>query len=452
MYVYVLNHHGEPLMPCSPRKARLLLKERRAKVVRRTPLVVQLLHGSSGYKQKVSLGVDAGSKHIGLSACTEKRELYKEELKPRNDVVDLLSTRRELRRGRRNRKIRYRAPRFDNRVRSKYKGWLAPSVEVKIQEHITAIKRVCGILPISRVIVETAEFDTQRLKAMIEGRPLPVGTDYQLGEMYDEYNVRQYVLKRDNYTCQHCGAHPTEKVPVKLHVHHLESRKVGGNAPNNLLTLCEGCHELLHAGKLKLDGKKRGRPMRDAAFMGIMRKTLISRLQAELSLPVSETCGYITKYLREKYHIKKSHTNDAHCISGYPLAAPDDVVYRSRALRRHNRQLHRTQFQKGGKRRMAQAPYLVKGFRLWDKVHYAGQECFITGRRSSGSFSLKTFEGEMIKDGITCRKLTLLEVANGRVIERSADCSAIALRPLPLKPGGAPPPVKLAVPALKFVE
>ena len=86
-------------------------------------------------------------------------------------------------------------------VKSKHKGWLAPSVEVKIQEHITAIARVCALLPITEVIVETAEFDTQRLKAMLEGRPLPVGTDYQLGEMYDEYNVRQYVLKRDNYTC-----------------------------------------------------------------------------------------------------------------------------------------------------------------------------------------------------------------------------------------------------------
>lgn len=430
MYVYVLDYHGEPLMPCSPRKARLLLKERRAKVVRRTPFVVQLVCGSSGYKQKVSLGVDAGSKHIGLSACTEKRELYKEELTPRNDVVKLLSTRRELRRGRRNRKTRYRAPRFDNRVRSKHKGWLAPSVEVKIQEHITAIKRVCGILPIFRVIVETAEFDTQRLKAMLEGRPLPVGTDYQLGEMYDEYNVRQYVLKRDNYTCQHCGAHPTEKAPVKLHVHHLESRKVGGNAPNNLLTLCEECHELLHAGKLKLDGKKRGRPMRDAAFMGIMRKTLISRLQGELLIPVSETCGYITKYLREKYHIKKSHTNDARCISGYPLAAPDDVVYRSRALRRHNRQLHKANPSKGGIRKANQATRFVKGFRLFDKVLYQGKECFVWGRRTRGDFLLRTLDGKKIKDGVGCKTLTLLERENGYLIERKEErCSSPWINP-----------------------
>ena len=147
-------------------------------------------------------------------------------------------------------------------------------------------------MPITLVRVETAEFDTQRLKAMLEGKPLPVGTDYQLGEMYDEYNVRQYVLKRDNYTCQCCGAHTTAKKAVKLHVHHLESRKMGGNAPGNLITLCITCHDALHKGKVSLDNKKRGKPMRDAAFMGIMRRTLMSRLREELPITVQGTYGY----------------------------------------------------------------------------------------------------------------------------------------------------------------
>ena len=115
-YVYVLNKHGEPLMPCSPRKARLLLKQKKACVIKRTPFTVKLLYGSTGYNQPVTLGVDAGSKHIGISATTEKHELYREEATPRNDVVDLLSARRAFRRSRRNRKTRYRAPRFDNRV------------------------------------------------------------------------------------------------------------------------------------------------------------------------------------------------------------------------------------------------------------------------------------------------------------------------------------------------
>lgn len=417
-YVYVLNKHGEPLMPCSPGKARILLKQQKACVVKRTPFTIKLLHGSAGYKQPVTLGVDAGSKHVGLSASTEKRELYSEEFTPRNDVVELLSTRRQNRRSRRNRKTRYRAPRFNNRVHSKHKGWLAPSVEVKIQEHITVIKRICRILPVTLVRVETAEFDTQRLKAMLAGKPLPVGTDYQLGEMYDEYNVRQYVLKRDNYTCQCCGAHTTAKKAVKLHVHHLESRKVGGNAPSNLITLCTACHDNLHKGKVTLDGKKRGKTLRDAAFMGIMRNTLLIRLRNELNIPVQNTYGYITKLLREQNDIKKSHINDARCISKHPLAEPCSVCYCTKAIRHHNRQIHKAKILKGGVRKTNQAPYIVKGFRLWDKVLYNGQECFISGRRSSGYFALKKLDGATITNSISFKKLQLLEHATNYLIER----------------------------------
>ena len=203
--VYVLNKHGHPLMPCSPAKARHLLKSGKAVVKKRTPFTIQLIFGSSGYKQPVILGVDAGSKTIGLSACSESAELFAAEVKPRNDVVDLLSSRREFRRARRSRTTRYRKPRFENRTRSKHKGWLAPSVEVKIQEHITAILRVCALLPVSKVVVETAEFDLQLLKAIEDGKPVPQGEDYQKGEILGHYNVRQFVLYRDGYTCRCCG-------------------------------------------------------------------------------------------------------------------------------------------------------------------------------------------------------------------------------------------------------
>ena len=304
----------------------------------------------------------------------------------------------------------------------------APSVEVKIQEHITAIARVCALLPIANVIVETAEFDTHRLKAMLEGHPLPVGTDYQLGEMYDEYNVRQYVLKRDNYTCQCCGAHPSAKKGVKLHVHHLESRKTGGNSPNNLITLCEHCHKLLHKGKITLDKKKRGHSMRDAAFMGIMRKTLILRLRSELTIPVVETYGYITKLVRETHHMDKSHTVDALCIAGHPLADASDVIYLIKPVRRHNRQLHKATILKGGVRKANQAPRSVFGFRLFDRVRYQGQECFIWGRRSSGSFLLKKLDGTKVKDGISYKKLTLLERETNYLIEERRRCSSPCLK------------------------
>ena len=415
--VYVLDIDGQPLMPTARHgKVRKLLNSHLAKVVKRCPFTIQLLYQSRKEIQPVSLGVDAGSKHIGLAATTEQKVLYQEELTPRNDVVKLLSAKRACRHSRRNRKTRYRKPRFNNRVHSKHKGWLAPSVEVKIQEHITAIKNICKILPASEIHVETAEFDLQRLKAMEEGKTFPVGTDYQLGEQYDFYNTRQYVLHRDGYTCQCCGVHDKD---VKLHVHHIESRQTGGNAPNNLITLCEHCHKALHEGKIKLPkGKKRGKSHRDAAFMGIMRNTLLERLKKEVSVPVMMTYGYITKYWREKADLEKSHINDAICISKHPYTKPLDTYYLTKVVRHHNRQIHKANFSKGGIRKRNQAPYLVKGFRLFDKVLYQGKEYFIFGRRTTGYFDIRTLDGTKANKGsVSYKKLRIQDTAKAYLKE-----------------------------------
>ena len=164
-------------MPCSPAKARLLLKEKKAVVMRRTPFTIQLTQATGETVQPVKLGVDAGSKFIGLSASTDKAELYASEVELRTDVVDLLSSRRELRRARRNRKTRYRAPRFNNRVHSKNKGWLAPSVENKINAHLSRVDAVRQLLPVTKIVVETASFDIQKIK-----NPDIEGADYQWGE------------------------------------------------------------------------------------------------------------------------------------------------------------------------------------------------------------------------------------------------------------------------------
>lgn len=418
MYVYVLNKHGEPLMPCRPRKARVLLQSKKASVVKKTPFTIRLLYGSSGYRQPVSLGMDAGSKHIGIAAATKKNVLYAEELQPRNDVVNLLSARRQNRRTRRSR-LRHRKARFNNRVHSKNKGWLAPSVEVKIQEHISTVYRVMRILPITEVHVETAEFDTQRLKALELGTPLPVGRDYQLGEMYDSFNVRQYVLKRDNYTCQCCGKH---KEGVKLHVHHKETRKSGGNSPGNLITLCEDCHKAVHAGTKTLSDKKKKRSvksMRDAAFMGIMRKTLLQRLRNELNVPVMGTYGYITKLYRSLYHIEKSHINDAIVISKNYTAEKDDTWYCSKAIRHHNRQIHKANILKGGLKKRNQAPHTVHGYRLFDTVNYKGQDYFIYGRRASGYFDIRRLDGEKVNRGsLHTRNFSFMQCNSGILTER----------------------------------
>lgn len=266
--VYVLNVQGQPLMPTKRHgKVRRMLNNGEAVIVKRCPFTIKLLYETGSNVQDIVLGVDAGSKHIGLSACTEEKELYAADVELRNDIVDLLSTRRECRRSRRNRKTRYRKPRFDNRVKLKNKGWLAPSVEEKISTHITSIRKVCEILPVARIFVEVAKFDVQKIK-----NPDISGKEYQEGEQLDFWNVREYVLWRDGHTCQCCKGKSKDKV---LNVHHIESRKTGGNAPSNLITLCETCHSGYHNGTLKLPKQiKRGMKFNDAAFMNVMRWNL----------------------------------------------------------------------------------------------------------------------------------------------------------------------------------
>ena len=398
-------------MPCSPRKARVLLKEGKAKVIKREPFTIQLLYGSSGYKQKVNLGVDAGSKHIGLSATTKKKELFSAEVKLRTDIVDLLSTRLQYRRSRRNRTTRYRKARFLNRVHSKHKGWLAPSIENKIYCHTKIIEKIHKILPIYKIIAETASFDIQKIK-----NPSIQGKEYQQGEQLGFWNVREYVLFRDNHKCQCCRGKSKD---VRLNVHHIESRKVGGNAPNNLITLCETCHNGYHNGTVKLPKAiKRGMSFKDATFMGIMRWSFYSKLK-EIYPNVSITYGYITKNIRIKAGLPKEHYVDARCISGNALVKPLNYYYYYQKVRRNNRQIYKAKILKGGRRKNNQAPFIVRGFRLFDGVKYKKKLYYIFARRSSGYFDIRTLNGEKVNKGsINCKYLQLINFRKTWLVER----------------------------------
>lgn len=392
-------------------KVRKLLKDGKAKVVKRCPFTIQLLYDSTHYVQPVSLGIDAGSKHIGLSATTKEKELYASDIELRNNIVDLLSTRREYRRTRRNRKTRYRKPRFANRVSTKKKGWLAPSIRQKIETHLTVVDKVHQILPISKIVVETASFDIQKIK-----NPDIKGKEYQEGEQLDFWNVRTYVLFRDGHTCQCCKGKSKDKI---LNVHHIEGRKTGGNAPNNLITLCETCHKGYHKGTVKLPSSiKRGMKFKDAAFMGIMRWSFYEELKNRYK-DVHMTYGYITKNTRIKNNLPKEHYVDARCISGNPSAKPLGIYYYQKKVRCHNRQIHKATIYKGGTKRRTQMEYIVKGFRLYDKVSYQGKEYFIMGRRTSGNFAIRTLDKEKPnKSGtLSFRKIKLLETAKHYLVE-----------------------------------
>ena len=407
--VYVISQNGQPLMPTENHaKVRILLKNKKAKVIKRCPFTIQLAYDSTNYTQDITLGVDSGSKHIGLSATTKNKVLFESDVELRNDIVNLLSTRRQNRRTRRNRKTRYRKPRFNNRRRKE--GWLAPSVQNKVDSHLTVIRKVHEILPITKVIIEVASFDIQKIK-----NPTRSGTEYQQGEQLDCWNVREYVLFRDGHICQCCKGKSKDKI---LNVHHIESRKTGGDAPNNLITLCETCHTGYHKGIVKLPKTiHRGMSFKDATFMGIMRWAFYNKLK-EIYPNVNLTYGYITKNTRIKNSLPKEHYIDARCISGNPKAISSGTVYYQKKVRCHNRQIHKNTILKGGIRKRNQAPYDVMGFRIFDKVKWKGQNCFIFGRRSTGRMDLRLLNGTKINASVGYKNLKIIEMRKNYLTEQ----------------------------------
>ena len=386
--IYVKNKDGKAIMP-SERGGRIgyLLRHGKAHVVSRVPFVVQLDYDSTTYTQDVNLGIDAGSKHIGVSASSEKKEMLAAQVELRSDIVKLLSTRRELRRTRRNRKTRYREVRFDNR--KKKDGRLAPSVEQKIESHLKVIRLVHKLLPITKTTIEVGQFDAQKIK-----NPDINGDEYQQGEQMGFWNVREYVLARDGHKCVHCKG--KSKDPI-LNVHHLESRKTGGNSPSNLVTLCETCHKAYHRGEFDLK-IKRGTILRDAAVMNIMRLAVYERAKAEFG-NVHLTYGYITKHTRIENGIAKTHAADAFCIAKNVHARKLDSFFMCRCVPRHTRALHVANPKKGGIRRSAIASHKIgkSCFQRFDMVRWKGRECFISGS-TGGRLVLRDIEGVKMHD------------------------------------------------------
>ena len=304
MKVFVLNKHGKPLMPTTPRKAHLLLKQGKAKIAGREPFTIQLLYGASGYKQSVTLGVDGGYATAGYSALTEREELI-------GGQVHLLSgmsgriTERKMYRGQRRKRKRHRAPRFDNRRRPE--GWLAPSVQHKLDAHLKLIARIRSILPVTRVIIEVADFDIQQIK-----RPGTSGVEYQQGEQAGFWNLREYILHRDGHQCQNPECSNRSK-NVVLRTHHLGYwMKDYSDRPDNLITLCTECHAQSNhqPGGLLYGWEPRVKSFRAETFMTTVRWRLVDAVGAEA------TYGHLTKSKRIALKLEKSHHNDAFMIAG----------------------------------------------------------------------------------------------------------------------------------------
>jgi hypothetical protein len=365
-------------MPTTPSKARKLLKESKAKVLSLKPFTIQLLYPTGETKQPITLGVDSGYLNIGFSAITDKKELISGEVKLLQGMSKRITEKAQYRRIRRQR-LRYRKSRFDNRKRKE--GWLAPSVQHKLDSHIKFINKLKAILPISKIIVEVANFDVQKIKD-----PNISGEKYQQGEQMGFWNLREYILHRDNHKCQNPNCRNKDSQPI-LEIHHIKYQSNGGtNTPNNLITLCNKCHTTPNhkQGKFLYEwqtNKPKIRGFKDATFMSIVRWRLVNFMDC------LHTYGYITKNNRIKHGIEKSHYNDAFVIAnGSTQIRIEPMVFEQ--VRRNNRSLEK----------FYDAKYI--DIRNGEKVSAGDLNC---GRRtrnkSKNSENLKLYRGQKISDG-----------------------------------------------------
>ena len=386
MYVYLINKNGNPLMPCTPAKAKHLLKAGKAKCIKRIPFTIKLLWDCEENTQEVVAAMDTGSKTIGCAAIANSKVVYQSEVQVRQDVSRKMEQRKMYRRNRRGRKTRYRKARWENRASMRKEGRLAPSINSKVDSHLREKKFVESILPISRWKVETASFDIHKIS-----NPDVKRWDYQKGNQKGFYNVKAYVLHRDGYQCQKCK---TKK--GKLHVHHIVFRNNGGtDTPSNLITLCGGCHDRLHNGEFKIKGTRS--KTKHATEVGVVKSQLKKRFG-----DFEECFGYETKFKREQVlQLPKSHHFDAVaiCCEEGEIAELSDNVYFKKHVSKGDYQ------QTKGSRSEKKIPTgKLFGLRKFDYIQTPKGIGFVKGKRSDGRFAICDIFWDIINGQIQIKK------------------------------------------------
>ena len=387
--VYVLNIDGQPLMPTNRHgKVKHLLKDGKAKVVRRCPFTIKLLYESTNHTQNLTLGIDTGSGTIGTAVSDDNGNIvYMSKVVVRNDIAGEMVQRAKYRRNRRNRKTRYRKARWLNRKNSIKSGRFSPTMISKFHSHIKEIEFIKSILPITTLVLETAQFDTHLMKNPSLANPKVRHWGYQKGINYGFENTKAMVLNRDNYTCQCCkGKHKDSK----LEVHHIIFRSQGGSdEESNLITLCHTCHKDLHSGKItpKFSGKRKG-TLKYATQMNSIRCQLLKQYPDAI-----ETFGMVTKANRLSVGLEKDHHIDACVIASglNPITIKTNLLYLKKSVSKGDYQQS-----KGVRGEQPITTGKICGFRKFDKVRYFGKEYFIKGRMSTGYAILMDIDGNKI--------------------------------------------------------
>lgn len=338
--VAVISASGKKLMPTSSYRARKLLKKHRAVIYKYRPIfTIQLIDREDGDTQPIEYKCDTGYQYIGISICSEKKELINEQRDLLNNETERHNDCRKYRHARRNRKTRYRKPRFNNRRGLMCKDGFAPSIRNKREIHINLFKQYYEVLPITNAVFEVGQFDTQVLKAVESGSPIPQGEDYQHGDQYGYATLREAVFGRDNYTCVCCGKSAIRDGKI-LRMHHLgylnEDRS---NRMSNLATVCADCHTSKNhkpGGKL-YNLKPKLKTFKGATFMSTVRYDMLEKSKDTApDVNIKTTYGAATKLARKDLSIKKTHSNDAYCMGVFhPKHRTDFKHYKK--CRRNNR-------------------------------------------------------------------------------------------------------------------
>ena len=408
MTTFVIAEDGTKLMPTTNvKKVRRLLRTGRAVICKHEPFTIKLTYPTTKYTQPIEFKEDAGYQNIGVSACSAKHEYVSETRILLKDEVEKHNDCGKYRRKRRNR-LRYRKPRFDNRTSTKHPGWLAPSINNKMNQHLRLLEIYSSVMPITSVVIEVAQFDTQMLKAVKDGAQLPSGTDYQHGERYGYDTLREAVFARDAYKCFCCNK-STIKDNVILRMHHLGYWKNDRtNRLSNLASICTNCHT---SKNHKPNGKLYGlgpitKNMSSAAFMNSVKYAIVKLVKKEYpDIKVSITFGVITKRTRNDLNIEKTHANDAYCMGEHhPSHRTHMITYQKR--RRNNRVLEKF--------------YDSKFIDIRDNQTKSGAQlsCGRTNRRESrcSSKNERIYRGERISKGRRSIRRRRYELRPGDIV------------------------------------
>ncbi|EFH80541.1 RNA-guided endonuclease IscB [Ktedonobacter racemifer] len=416
--VFVLDRHKKPLMPCTPRRARLLLARKRAVVHRLSPFTIRLKDRSvqQSTLQPVALKIDPGAKTTGLALArveeTSEGEvhhaLHLAELSHRGEEVrDQLRKRAGYRRRRRSTNLRYRPARFLNRRRAP--GWLPPSLRSRIDNVLSWGRRYQRWVPLVRIAVERVKFDTQLLQ-----QPEISGVEYQRGELAG-WEVRAYLLEKFGRRCVYCGRTDT---PFELD--HIQPRSRGGsNRVSNLALSCHTCN----AAKGERTAAEFGhpevaaqakQPLRDTAAVNATRYALCDELRT-LDLPLTTWSGGRTRWNRARFSIPKTHALDALCVgevAGVKVGAHQALAITATGRGRYSRtNVDESGFPVGSLMRRKQ----VLGIKTGDRVRAMVPEGFAAQGTHTGRIAVranKHFRMGKVQ-GIPARFCRVLQLADG---------------------------------------